>query len=72
MKIKIQLHNGHEHPEPGEWVNAVFKNPDTGIEFQYPMQWNGSHWVAPRAKEHRGFHCKAKSGVIFLGWYKQI
>ena len=67
-KVKLQLTPPTEHPPVDTIVLAAFRNPDTGLEFMYPMQWKGDHWLCPRAKEHRGFQTKSPGGVLFLGW----
>ena len=41
MKVTVPLNEPTKHPEPGTKVLGAFRNPDTGLEFQYPMTWNG-------------------------------
>ena len=68
MKVTCTLNPPTKRPKPGTKVMAAFRNPDTGLEFQYPMTWNGKNWIAARAREHRGFHTPSGRGVEFLGW----
>jgi len=72
MKVTCKLNPPTQHPDPGTKVLAAFRNPDTGLEFQYPMTWNGKNWIAARAREHRGFHTISPEGVHFLGWIYMI
>ncbi len=65
-KVKVTLHKPSDHPQPGTVVKAFLRNNITGLEFIYPFEWTGDHWLARRAKEQRGFD----GGVTFMGWYE--